>query len=217
MKRYLFVTLLILLVALLVGCSSQVVKTAVVTDSDADKSGQAYPPADATAPASQQAVQGPYPYPYPGPNPTSLSHQPAIDYNAMPYIPPQVEAPGTATPSLPIVVPTPKTDSGIVIGKLLSSDSGNPPYMATLFLGSTITADKSDFPPLVSLHEDIDPKGTQDTTGAFVFTDIAPGIYAIIVWDPYASVVIQDEAKENYRTFEVKAGEITDLGTILYP
>jgi hypothetical protein len=39
----------------------------------------------------------------------------------------------------------------------------------------------------------------------------------VIVWNPYNSIVIQDEKKENYLVFEVKPGEITDLGTILFP
>ena len=219
MKSKYFVFLLIVIALLLASCSSKTDNTTSPTAQETQAStNEAYPPAG-SIPESQPAGQLTYPYPgpYPGPNPTAISHQPTIDYNAMPYVPPEVEPPSTATPSVPIVVPTPRADLGIVVGKLLSTDNGNPPYLATLYLGSTIEADKADFPPLVSLDETTDPKATQDESGAFVFIDIKPGIYAVIVWDPYTSIVIQDEKKENYLTFEVKAGEITDLGTILYP
>lgn len=229
MKNPFYVSLLLLLTILLVSCSSSPEKTVSPEYPAAAENQQAQAPTVIPADSTQGSAAEvspterpmfPYegPYPYPGGLPLRITAvQPTIEYDTSAYIPPLVDPPATATPVIPVVVPTPKTDLGIVTGKLLSSDPDNPPYIATLYLGSTIKADKEGFPPMVSLSADTDPKALQDDTGAFLFTDVKPGIYALVVWDPYNSVVVQDEKKENYLTFEVKAGEVTDLGTILYP
>jgi hypothetical protein len=222
-KRTIVINLMILLALLLVSCSSSSGTTAPTAYPAAEKPTTANPvaasPKAPEQPTPTDLPMFPYegPYPYPGGLPLRASAQPTIEYNTAAYVPPSVDEPPTPTAVIPVVVPTPKADLGIVTGKLLSSDSGNPPYIATLYLGSTIPANKDGFPPMVSLSADTDPKGRQDETGTFVFTDIKPGLYALVIWDPYNSVVVQDEKKENYLTFEVKAGEITDLGTILYP
>ena len=229
MKRSICIIFLAFITLLLVGCGSAEETGSTTTYPTPESmsaptmpASEVYPP-----PGAMQEAQptdrpmfpypGPYPYPYPGYNPQPRSVQPTIDYSSLPYIPPNSDPTSTPTAAVPVVVPTPNSSSGIVTGTLLSSDPGNPPYSAILYLGNTIQPDKAGFPPMVSLSPETDPKGTQDESGAFVFIDIKPGLYALIVWDPFNSVVVQDEKKENYLTFEVKAGEITDLGTILYP
>lgn len=221
MKRLLLLLFSTLIVLILVACSSAKNQDNPTEypgpagqGSQTTLSNQTYPYPGAGDPSQ---LSGSPMYPYPMPNSAPKSNEPTLDYNAMPYIPPNVEATSTATPSVPIVIPTPRPDLGIVVGKLLASDPGNPPYLSVLHLGNTIKADRADFPPMVSLSPDTDPKAVQDITGAFMFTDIKPGFYAVIVWNPYNSIVIQDEKKENYLVFEVKPGEITDLGTILFP
>jgi hypothetical protein len=206
----------ILIVLLLAGCSSA-----------AETPAPAYPgpgqPVEATQPQSPAETPTVKPMnPFPGTDPYAgpLSQAPAQPTVELVYeaYPEPISGPtATFTPALPVVIPTPGDDLGVVTGMLLSSDTGNPPYLATLYLGNTINPDKEGFPPMVTLSEATDPKAVQDESGTFVFSAIKPGFYAILVWDPTVSKVIMDEKDENYFVFEVKAGELTDLGVIYYP
>jgi hypothetical protein len=71
---------------------------------------------------------------------------------------------------------------------------------------------------MIAVSPDSDPRATQDpATGAFVFKDVPPGKYALAIWTPVGDTIIQKPGSDEYLLVEVKAGEITDLGTVLVP
>jgi hypothetical protein len=116
-----------------------------------------------------------------------------------------------------LTIPDPKADLGIVIGQLLTPGPGGEPYYTTLYLARTIESDQGDMPPIIAFSESEDPVSTQDKAGAFMFVDVPPGKYALAIWSPLTSTIIQSPDSEDYLVFEVKAGETTDLGIIAIP
>ena len=98
-----------------------------------------------------------------------------------------------------------------------NSDNGKP-YINPLYLSKTVEASQEGFPPIVAFSEETDPKAIQNSKGQFIFTDITPGKYALILWSPVGSFPIQDKNNQGeYLIFEVDKGVITDLGTISLP
>jgi len=117
------------------------------------------------------------------------------------------------------VVPNPTSQTGVIVGQLLTPGSGGKPYIATLYLGTFIYPENNaDGPPLITFSEHTSLQGVQDQqTGRFYFADVPPGKYAIIIWTPVMSMPLRDAKTQTEITFEVKAGEITDLGIIAIP
>jgi hypothetical protein len=113
-----------------------------------------------------------------------------------------------------LVIPTPNEGKAVITGQLLIGGEGGEPYIATLYLGPTVAPSTPTYPPMISFSEDTDLRAIQDVdTGRFVFTDVAPGQYAIILWTPYGGNPLVDE-NEATVMFSVSAGEVKDLGIL---
>ncbi|OGO64254.1 MAG: hypothetical protein A2Z45_07000 [Chloroflexi bacterium RBG_19FT_COMBO_55_16] len=168
-------------------------------------------PPPAPSPTSAEVLPGVEGYPYPVPIVfTPVSNAYDESYPAPEITPVPIQLPES------LVIPEPGKDTGIVVGQLVSGPD-NQPVLGALYLARTIKPDEGDLPPIVAFSDSTDPLAVQDQTGRFLFTDITPGIYALVIWNPVTSTVIQDEGTEDYRLIEVKAGEVTDLGTITLP
>jgi len=118
-----------------------------------------------------------------------------------------------------LIVPTPTNDAGVVVGQLLTPGAGGRPYIATLYLATFVYPQgNADALPLISFSEETSLQGVQDPdTGRFYFENVPPGKYAIIIWTPVVSMPLRDAESNTEITFEVEAGEITDLGVIAIP
>lgn len=114
-------------------------------------------------------------------------------------------------------IPTPKAETGIVTGQMLTPGPGGQPFYNPLYLASTIPASIEGYPPVIALSEDDAPSSIQDKQGTFLFLNIPPGTYALALWSPVASTIILDPETQNYLLIEVRAGEVTDLGVIGIP
>jgi hypothetical protein len=113
-----------------------------------------------------------------------------------------------------LTVPTPVSGKAVVTGQLLIGGEGGDPYMATLYLASTIPASTPEYPPLISFSEESDLRAVQDVdTGRFLFTDVTPGQYAIIVWTPLGGNPLLNEDGSTVM-LTVSSGEVKDLGII---
>jgi hypothetical protein len=193
---HLIPALLILSAALLAGCG-QLDPAPVVTSAPVS-TGTATQP---VAVSGYPAVASPTPFDY-----TQEEGYPAPATN----LPPQ-ELPES------LEIPEPSADSGVVTGQLLTPGPGGDPYIGSLYLASTISSDQEGFPPIVAFSDQTDPLAVQDQTGRFLFDDIAPGTYSLVIWNPVASTVIEEPGTNDYMVFEVTAGEVTDLGVIGIP
>lgn len=67
---------------------------------------------------------------------------------------------------------------------------------------------------LVSMNPDTSPSTATSEEGRFVFQDVEPGTYAMVMWTPGNSWVVSDPETNKDILVTVEAGQITDLGEI---
>ena len=122
---------------------------------------------------------------------------------------------------LPVELEVPKPDesSGVVIGKMITK-SDNEPYIAPrLYLGSYIVPeeDVADAPSLIGISVESDPVAQQAQDGSFVFANIQPGDYILLIWSPMNIVPAEKGDGQGEMVVSVEAGKVIDLGTVYVP
>lgn len=90
----------------------------------------------------------------------------------------------------------PVTDIKMAVGEVLVDDEGNE--------------------RMVGYEPSVAPVSYTDSTGRFVFEDLKPGRYGLIVDIVLSSFLLFEEGTPNALLFDVKAGEVTDLGNLEY-
>ena len=141
---------------------------------------------------------------------------PAVEVSPLtsPLATPENSPSPTATPS-PTPPITAAEDSGVVVGTMLVENAATPMIGAELFLGAHIGATKDD--PLYGMDPEAAPRTLTDDQGRFVFRDVQPGDYAIILWHPYKSSMVRDPITRAPLQVTVTAGEVQDVGTLTEP
>jgi hypothetical protein len=111
--------------------------------------------------------------------------------------------------------PQSRPGTGTVIGRLDLTSQKDAQYNAQdLYLGRLVPAGLPNMSPAVSFSYDTDPKTVvHDADGTFAFIDVPPGTYALLVWTPGISFVIQSSPSEPFQV-NVEADKTTDLGLI---
>lgn len=121
--------------------------------------------------------------------------------------------------STPGSLPTPAAkDKGTVGGVLIRDVPGQPtqPYVeVTLYLASLIR-NSAGTPGLAGLDKTTAPKAITDNAGAFVFTNVPSGTYALVLDTPLSSFLLHQPGTGEAMLIEVKGGKITDLGELRY-
>jgi len=124
----------------------------------------------------------------------------------------------TPRPILFSEIPSPSPDSGVVTGILLQPGEKKDPYLAEIYLGRAIEAQQPGFDPIIGFSRETDPVAVQNQeTGEFYFSDIPPGKYGLIIWNPINSYIFKNEKNEGFLILEVEAGSISDLGELRMP
>lgn len=177
------------LAATLAGCGGAPSPTAQAIPASPTPSLEAYPPPFTPTPAS--FVEEGYPVPS--------------------EAPPILQLPDS------LELPTPSPEAGVVTGQLLTPGPGGEPYIGALFLAHTIETEQAGYPPIVAFSDSTDPRALQDKTGRFLFAEVPPGTYALVIWSPVASTVVVDPETDDYLLFEVEAGKVKDLGVVPIP
>jgi hypothetical protein len=149
---------------------------------------------------------------------TTPAAPPAAPATAAAATNPSAEAVGSA----PRQIPTASSDKAVIHGivrqvdtnKVLSEADGVDVFLAQVLHGSDNSVTMS------SLDKTTAPRSDPDKNGVFVFADVPPGEYAVIVRSPLTEVVARqanDPSKDLVIT--VKGGQTLDLGEILtkYP
>jgi len=111
---------------------------------------------------------------------------------------------------------TPEPGRGNVGGKLLDSTTKKP-YEASLFLSKNLTADYPGYPPVISFSYQSNPRASQDDEGNFLFKNIEPDKYVIVLYRPTGQEFIEDKETGLPILYEVKENQVLNLGVIEYP
>jgi len=89
--------------------------------------------------------------------------------------------------------------------------------LGELFLAQAVPASNPDV-ALLELDQDNSPRAFLDrATGRFVFVDIEPGKYGLIVWEPMNSVIVNDPETGGTLFVTLSADRVVDVGTLPVP
>jgi hypothetical protein len=116
----------------------------------------------------------------------------------------------------PHVIPTAAQDKGVVHGILMEVDSKKPLSEAEgvdLFLGAILRSGDNG-QSLASLDKATAPRADPDGNGRFVFADVPPGEYALVVRSPISEVVARKLDQSGDVIVTVVAGQAIDLGEV---
>jgi len=117
-----------------------------------------------------------------------------------------------SAPPTPWLVPTPSPGMGVVIGRLVANDP-TARVGLSIFLGDVVNV--GDGSHVAFLNRQNAPIGRVDTvTGRFVFVDVPPGEYSLIVSDVELGGRAYLGPSGDVQVIKVIADQITDLGDI---
>lgn len=113
----------------------------------------------------------------------------------------------------PVRLPT--SGKGTIIGRFVDHESGEPGPETVVYLGDLIPVElEGEKSHLVTMNPDSSPSTATDREGWFVFEDVEPGTYAMVMWTPGNSWVVSDPDTELNILVTVEADRITDLGEV---
>ena len=186
MKSYTRILFLFLILLLLAACSQP---------NDPDSGAQvdetpSYPPP--TAPENSESYPAPTTYtkatPYPEPN--------------------SADKVATVGP-----IPTPGSTWGILTGTLL--ENGKPVTDYSLYLAEIITNEAGE-EAIVKLNRSTSPRAFLDENGNFVFSNIKPGRYGLILDFVLNSFLLHYPGSEEQILVTIEAEDILDIGELDY-
>ncbi len=122
-------------------------------------------------------------------------------------------------PTVQPTQPALKAGMGGITGKLVSGSPTGRAYIGgDLYLGRLIPGSDPKVQPMVAFSNDVDPKtDIHDPDGLFSFTDVKPGNYALVIWNPTNSFVVEYPNGGGMIQVKVEPNKVTDLGTIVIP
>ena len=89
--------------------------------------------------------------------------------------------------------------------------------LGELFLAEAVPTSNPDV-DLLQLDEKSSPRASINrSTGEFIFLDIEPGKYGLIVWEPMSSTPINDPGTGQTFFIELRADQVADVGTLNIP
>ena len=127
--------------------------------------------------------------------------------------PPGVSAALTTTPNLITVIPTPASDYCTITGVLLVEPGPKPVASTLLALGGVV---ENNGTPMLASLEATSPRALTDINGRFVFTNIPPGKYTLILDKVFESYLLNHPKDQSDLLIIPEAGQVFDLGNLVY-
>lgn len=155
------------------------------------------------APTKSSGGNGAYPAPgsYPGPG----------------AYPGPGGAPAGSNGQAPNSGPLPTSSSGgTVTGSLLIGKDLKPVNNYPIYLGQVLNLSSGE-PGLVSIDRAKSPRAFLDGTGKFVFINVPPGKYSLILDIVEKTFILREPATGNDILIDVEEGKTIDLGILKYP
>jgi hypothetical protein len=127
---------------------------------------------------------------------------------------------GPTVSSEPVVVPEPSSaDVGVATGKLIRiTESGEREPLAgyNLYLGNILENNQGN-ESLVELDRGTAPKAQLNALGEFVFVDVPPGRYGLMLDLVRGAALLNDPDDGTDLIVEIQGGQVLDLGEMAYP
>ena len=112
-------------------------------------------------------------------------------------------------------LPQPPEGKGAVTGRMINVATGQRMIAMTVYLGDVASMGESEG-NVVTIKENASPHTLTDADGYFALTDIEPGTYALVLWTPLNSIVVEDpDNAGKYFLVTVESAKITDLGEVV--
>jgi len=131
-----------------------------------------------------------------------------------PTIHPVVDVTPTAAAPAPTAVPTSQPDRGTITGAL---NRENKPEVsitdADLFLAEILSGGGGPL-SVAALDMNTAPKAKTGTDGHFVFVDVTPGTYTLVIRTPLGAMLIPDPDSGHDLLITVQADKTIDLGQL---
>ncbi len=121
----------------------------------------------------------------------------------------------TSPVATPFVVPIPSEGLSVITGVFVDSQTRHAPIEGVLYLGEVLSLDSGQ--PVVSLDQQTAFFAIPTESGEFVFKDVTPGKYGLILVTPDYSFLVDDPKGGGSLMLTVEAGETLNLGRLEIP
>ncbi|MCU0520260.1 MAG: hypothetical protein MUF84_06170 [Anaerolineae bacterium] len=111
--------------------------------------------------------------------------------------------------------PAPAEGRAIITGRLGVENTRQPMAGIEVYLGDHIGS--TDDTPLYGFDPGVAPRTVVGDDGRFVFPDVLPGRYVLIIWNAVSPMLARDADLGTPLDITVEAGQTTDLGLLLEP
>jgi hypothetical protein len=129
---------------------------------------------------------------------------------------PEVSVPTDAQESdVQTSMPTPSDEQAVITGVLLQGTSELKPVVNAILYLADIINSSDGIKAAASFDRQSSPNTQTDKNGRFVFTEVEPGEYALVLDRIYNSFLLQDPDGGDF-LFTAEAGEVLDLGDLDY-
>ena len=125
-------------------------------------------------------------------------------------------APSSPLPT-PAEKPVPTSDTGSIVGRILINRPEGQIAVADILIGlAEVIRDENGVAKVGGYEPSNTIRVYTDAYGRFVMNDVKPGTYTLILDAVVNQSQLSDDKTGNTILAEVKAGEVTDLGTLNY-
>ena len=192
---FIFVALLIL-----AGCSREGLPGPVATQASLPGTSTQEP----AAPKSTEKIEGSDAYP----SPTMFVYLTPT----LPSYPVPRSGTDMYTP-VPFIVPEPSAGTGVVVGQMIDSNTGEPMKFVYMYLGKRIYLTPG--PGYTyALQEKSSPHTQTDENGRFAIGDVPPGSYLLMIFTPHNASVVMEPNTDREKEIVVEAGKTLELGEV---
>lgn len=110
------------------------------------------------------------------------------------------------------VVPTPAAGTAVVVGVFKVAKTEQPMHGVRVYLGDHIGSTEDT--PLYGFDPEVAPSTITDENGRFVFVDVPPGRYVLIIWGSLSPMLARDPGSGLPLDITLEGGDVVDLGTL---
>jgi len=111
-----------------------------------------------------------------------------------------------------LIVPTPGEGAAVVTGVLKVSRTDQPMHGVRVYLGDHVGSTEDT--PLYGFDPELAPSTITDENGQFVFVDVPPGRYVLIIWRSLSPMLARDPGSGLLLDITLEGGDVVDLGTL---